>query len=252
MTICVTKNIYVTQIVFTSFYVGNRWSSDSMTSEQLVQEYGPYVNKLVFRMVRNRSFAEDISQDIWLEILKSIPTFKGESKVSTWIYTIASRIVIKRSLAEKSLSDEEFDEFFSVPLQYHVPPSVEKEMWVRDKCDRCVTSFLRVLSHDERLVLLLHDLLELDYTHISEITGITEQTLRKQVSRSRTKIHSCLHSVCPLVGDKGTCRCHIKREVHMAQIDKSFAKFKTAYEKANELTLLEMTFPTKNYWEKFI
>lgn len=223
-----------------------------MAPEQLVKEYGTYVNKLVFRMVRDRSLAEDISQEIWLEILKSIGAFNGNSRLSTWIYTIASRVVMNRSQKEKRLTHDEFDEFFSVPLEYQISPDVEREMWVRDKCDRCVTSFLRCLKHDERLALLLHDFLELDYVTVAEITGKNEATLRKQVSRSRAKLHSCITSVCPLVGDKGSCRCHIKDEVHKVHLDESFAKFRAAYEKANEFTLLEMTFPTKNYWEKFI
>lgn len=223
-----------------------------MSPELLVQEYGTYVNKLVFRMVKERSLAEDISQEIWLEILKSISTFKGNSKLSTWIYTIASRIILKRSVAEAVITHDQFEDFFATPLEYSVEPTVEKSLWVKEKCDRCVTSFLRCIKHEERLALLLHDFLELDYFTVAEITETQEATLRKQVSRGRKKISSCIQSVCPLVGDRGTCRCHISREVHEAELKESFRKFQSAYEKANELTLLEMTFPTKNYWEKFI
>lgn len=223
-----------------------------MSPELLVEEYGSYVNKLVFRMVRERSLAEDISQEIWLEILRSIENFKGNSKLSTWIYTIASRIILKRSTHERSITHEQFDEFFDTKLAYSVEPSVEKSLWVRDKCDRCVTSFLNCIKKDERLALLLHDFLELDYKTVAEITGSKEATLRKQVSRGRAKIGDCIISVCPLMGDKGKCRCHIAKEVKEVQLDESFSKFRSAYEKINELTLLDMTFPTRNYWEKFI
>lgn len=223
-----------------------------MAPELLVQEYGTYVNKLVFRMVRDRFLAEDISQEIWLEILTSIASYKGEAKLSTWIYTIASRIVLKRSTREKALTHEEFDEFFATPLEYQIQPDAEHALWVKDKCDRCITSFLRRLQHEERLALLLHDFLELDYETVSEITGVNATALRKQVSRGRKKINSCISSVCPLVGDSGSCRCHIKAEVQKVNLRESFKKFREVYEKANELTLLEMTFPTKNYWEKFI
>lgn len=223
-----------------------------MAPEQLVDEYGTYVNKLVYRMVRDRSLAEDISQEIWLELLRSIGSFKGQSKLSTWIYTIASRIVLKRSQNERAYSFQEFDDFFTTPLEYHIEPDVDHALWVRDRCDRCVTSFLRCLKHDERLALLLHDFLELDYSVLAQITEKSEPALRKQVSRGRKKINSCIRSACPLVGDSGTCRCHISKEVQQTQLSESFEKFRAAYEKANELTLLEMTFPTKNYWEKFI
>lgn len=223
-----------------------------MSPEQLVQEYGSYVNRLVFRMIKERSLAEDISQEIWLEILRSFNSFKGDSKLSTWIYTIASRIILKRSKAERSISRAQFDEFFATPLELSIDPTVEKSLWVREKCDRCVTSFLHCIKHEERLALLLHDFLELDYKEVAEITGAKEATLRKQVSRGRQKICGCITSVCPLVGDRGTCRCHISREVNETALKESLLKFKSAYEKANELTLLDMTFPTKNYWEKFL
>lgn len=223
-----------------------------MAPEQLVEEYGSYVNSLVFKMVRNRRLAEDISQEVWLEILQSIEQFKGESKLSTWIYTITSRIALNRSRRERALNHEEFDEFFSKPLEYTEPNDAERDLWVKDKCERCVTSFLRCLKHEERLSLLLHDFLELDYVETAEITGKSEAALRKQVSRGRAKIAQCLSSVCPLVGDKGSSRCHIQKEVEKSSASKEMGRFRKAFTAANELTLLNKTFPSKNYWEKFI
>ncbi len=222
------------------------------TNEQLVNEYGSYVNKLVNRMIHNREHASDVSQEIWLELIKSLPSFKGESKLSSWIYTISSRIVLRESKREKVHSQKGIEAFFSAKEQYYSPVEADQALWVNEKCERCVTSFLHCISHEDRLALLLKDLLELDYETVAEITEKSTVSLRKQVSRSREKISRYINHECAVVGTNSNCRCRIRDEVSKTELAETYAKFKAAREVINELTLLDKTFPSKNYWTKFL
>ncbi len=222
-----------------------------MKQDDLVAEYGEYVSKLVYRMIHDLSLARDVTQEVWLEILNSIHTFNDQSQLSTWIYSIASRTVLKHSLKEKKISDDQLNHFFANPKEFITESTADNEVWVRQKCDRCVTSFLKCLNHEDRLMVVLHDLLELEYSEVVRITGKSSAAIRKQVSRSRQKLKGCISSVCPLVKN-GEGKCHIAKEVSKTDLNASLEKLRNAHQVANELVLLDKTFPTRNFWEKFI
>ncbi len=58
------------------------------TKEEITKEYRGLVSAISHRMIQNPEMAKDAAQEAWMEILKSLKTFKGESKISTWIYTV--------------------------------------------------------------------------------------------------------------------------------------------------------------------
>jgi RNA polymerase sigma-70 factor (ECF subfamily) len=64
------------------------------TKKEITQEYRGLVSAISHRMIKNPEAAKDAVQETWMEILKSLKTFKEESKISTWIYTIASRVIL--------------------------------------------------------------------------------------------------------------------------------------------------------------
>ena len=63
---------------------------DEKAFRKLISVYSPKVFNLCYRFLLNIHDAEDVAQEVFLEIHKSISTFKGESKLSTWIYRIAT------------------------------------------------------------------------------------------------------------------------------------------------------------------
>src|SRR5580704_18378528 len=77
---------------------------------QLVQRYQSYVFTLVLRFTDNREDAEEISQDVFVKAYRSLADFRGDSKFSTWLYSIVRTTCItflrKRRLATVSLDNE--------------------------------------------------------------------------------------------------------------------------------------------------
>ena len=63
---------------------------DERAFQELVRDYGDRVFNLVLRMVGNRAEAEDIAQEVFVTVFKSIETFRGESRFSTWLLRIAA------------------------------------------------------------------------------------------------------------------------------------------------------------------
>src|SRR5215475_11727327 len=78
---------------------------------QLVQKYQQYVFTLVLRFTDNREDAEEIAQDIFVKAYRSLADFRGESKFSTWLYTIATTTCItflrKKKVPIHSLDTEQ-------------------------------------------------------------------------------------------------------------------------------------------------
>src|SRR5271168_1343207 len=63
---------------------------DERAFEEIVRLYRDKVFGLVLRMVGNREEADDLAQEVFITVLKSIHTFRGDSKFSTWLYRIAA------------------------------------------------------------------------------------------------------------------------------------------------------------------
>ena len=57
---------------------------------ELVNRYQAYVFTLVLRMIKTREDAEEVAQDVFVKAYRSLADFRGESKFSTWLYTIAN------------------------------------------------------------------------------------------------------------------------------------------------------------------
>ncbi|HMW66013.1 MAG TPA: sigma-70 family RNA polymerase sigma factor, partial [Chitinophagaceae bacterium] len=76
----------------------------------LVNRYQEYVFTLVLRIVKNREDAEEVSQDVFIKAYKNLNSFRGDSKFSTWLYTIVNNTGIsflrKRKLEIYSLDNE--------------------------------------------------------------------------------------------------------------------------------------------------
>ena len=70
---------------------------DERAFNELVQTYGRRVSALVLRMLGNKAEAEDLTQEVFVQVFKAIGTFRGESKLSTWIYRIAVNLCKNRS-----------------------------------------------------------------------------------------------------------------------------------------------------------
>ena len=76
----------------------------------LVTRYQAYVFTLVLRMIKSREDAEEVAQDVFIKAYRSLADFRGESKFSTWLYTIANTTSItflrKKKLDVHSLDNE--------------------------------------------------------------------------------------------------------------------------------------------------
>src|SRR6186997_3697595 len=77
---------------------------DETAFRELVDQYKGLVFALIARSIANRARAEELAQDVFLKVHKGLPYFRGEAKLSTWIYRIVANVCIQPSTRPPAVS----------------------------------------------------------------------------------------------------------------------------------------------------
>ena len=70
-------------------------TGDDTAFAELVDRYKDLVYGLIYRMVRDRGLADDLAQDVFLKVHRGLPYFRGEARLSTWIYRIVQNVCVQ-------------------------------------------------------------------------------------------------------------------------------------------------------------
>ncbi len=181
--------------------LGRLVKRDEEAFNQVVHSYGDRVYNLVLRLVGSPAEAEDVAQEVFVTVFKSIDTYRGEAKLSTWILRIAanhSKNRIKYLSRRRTTSHEPRDgtdatdlpDEGKAPTQAHFDaPDVmleaaETELLLQDAIGK--------LDEEQRLLVVLRDVEELSYDEIVEITGLPEGTVKSRLHRARMALKDLL------------------------------------------------------------
>jgi RNA polymerase sigma-70 factor, ECF subfamily len=166
---------------------------DERAFQELVHHYGDRVFSLVVRMVGNRAEAEDIAQEVFVTVWKSIETFRGEARLSTWLLRIAAnhaknriKYLARRATDKQGLDDAPEGSMADVgkaPAQGHV--RTPDDLYEAAERGGAIERAIAALDEDQRLVVILRDVEELSYEEIGEITGLPEGTVKSRLHRAR-------------------------------------------------------------------
>jgi RNA polymerase sigma-70 factor (ECF subfamily) len=169
---------------------------DERAFQELVKLQGDRVFSLVFRMVGNRAEAEDIAQEVFVTVFKSIETFRGESKLSTWLLRIAANHAKNRIkyLARRTTDRGGLDEVAEGAMadlgHATTHAHVEAPDALLEAAERgsALERAIALLDDDQRLVVVLRDVEELSYEEICEITRLPEGTVKSRLHRARVAL----------------------------------------------------------------
>ena len=154
---------------------------------QLVQRYQNYVFTLVLRLTDNREDAEEVAQDVFVKAYRSLADFRGESKFSTWLYTIARTSCItflrKKKLDTTSLDNER------TFLQLENQESGFKANTIEQKSRHAmVNEAIRLLSADDAQVITLFYKGEQSLEEIGRIMRLDPNTVKVKLHRARQRL----------------------------------------------------------------
>ena len=158
----------------------------------LVDKYQDKVYNQAYRMLGNSEDAEDATQDVFLRIYRSIDTFRGESKITTWIYSITSNVCIDRlrKLQRHMVSiDDPFDEDGRTiaELIADEAPDPERELESKQMAE-LVRAQVRTLPPNWAMALSLNHFEGLSYDEIAEVMEIPKATVATYIFRGRKKL----------------------------------------------------------------
>lgn len=220
--------------------------------EHIIHEYGSMVTAICRKMISDPNIVEDVSQEIWIQIISSIDSFQEKSKLSTWIYTICHRVIMKMTVHEKTYTTTYLSSYFRNNDDLIVPVSLNEDAWVKEMCNKCLTGTLHCLNNENRLIYLFKDVVQLSYDDMHEILGLNESILRKRVSRARAKLRNFLNDECYLYNPNGSCHCRMKPYVESINYTDSYNKLIEMTKDAFVYLSSDQMLPKKNYWEKYL
>ncbi|MBS2017770.1 MAG: sigma-70 family RNA polymerase sigma factor [Deltaproteobacteria bacterium] len=170
---------------------------DERAFNELVQTYGRRVSALVLRFLGNKAEAEDLTQEVFVQVFKAIGTFRGDSKLSTWIYRIAVNLCKNRSKYLRVRHSNEQDELEAVaermPLGEGGRSNVAQierpdEAMAGRQVEKIVQDAIQKIDPTFRECLILRDVEELSYEEIEEITGLAAGTVKSRIFRARAQL----------------------------------------------------------------
>jgi len=159
---------------------------DTKAYAQLVNRYKDLVYTLAIRMLKNREEAEEVAQDAFVKVFKSLQQFKGDSKFSTWIYRVTYNTCLDRIKKNKKyLNDVAIDEFTFNKLD--VIDNALENMIKKEK-QELIKNCIAKLPDDSSALLTLFYFEELSLDEISKIINIEANTVKVKLFRARKKL----------------------------------------------------------------
>jgi len=162
-------------------------SGDQQAYAELVTRYQNYVFTLAFRFTKNREDAEEVSQDIFVKAYRALADFKGNSKFSTWLYTIVNNTCItflrKKKLQTYSLDKEGVFEAADSQESGLRANLIEQKSKVA-----MVNNAISLLNPDDAEIITLFYKSEQSLEEIAGILGVEPNAAKVRLHRARTRL----------------------------------------------------------------
>ena len=167
-------------------YIDKVLGGDSNAFSWLVDKYKNLAYTVALKIVKNNEDAEEVAQDSFIKAYTQLHTFKGESKFSTWLYTIVYRNSITK-IRKKKITTTNIDAYVieNQKSDYDFPQieaikNEEQKEYVAKAIDR--------LPETDAFLITLFYLNESSVEEIEEITGLTKTNVKVKLFRARKKL----------------------------------------------------------------
>jgi RNA polymerase sigma-70 factor (ECF subfamily) len=165
-------------------------SRGEMTAfEQLYSRHNRRVYSLCLRMTQNQSEAEDLAQEVFIQLFRKLGSFRGESAFTTWLHRLTVNQVLMH-FRKRSVKLEQTTEEGETPVQVVVGTSNPNQMPVVDRIalDKAISQ----LPPGYRTVFVLHDVEGHEHEEIARMLGCSVGTSKSQLHKARMKLRMLL------------------------------------------------------------
>lgn len=198
-------------------------NSNELEFQQIFKDYQPRILRYLTRL-SGRYEAEDLLQEVFIKVESGLKNFRGDSKLSTWIYRIATNTAVDRmrnpsfkykvnnttSLEAAQENDSEIedrDQFSGEKVESTDQQYVRKEM------NSCIRNYIENLPENYKTVVLLSELEELKNNEVAEILNLSLDTVKIRLHRARAQLRKKLESNCSFYrNEQNELSCDLRNE----------------------------------------
>jgi len=154
--------------------------------EEFIDQFKNLVFALISRTVSDRSRAEDLAQDVFLRLHRGLPYFRGEARLSTWIYRIVINVCTQEKTGQPpSLSLDDPD------ARVPVPSTIDRsysDIELRDRLEKAIQQ----LPVQYRLLVAAHYLQGVRYEDLADAMNLPLGTVKTQLHRAKRRLRQIL------------------------------------------------------------
>jgi RNA polymerase sigma-70 factor (ECF subfamily) len=180
-------------------------AGDERAMQRLWSQHAPHIDAVVRRLCDDSELAADISQEVWMQIFRALPSYRGDSQFGTW----AHRIAVNRTLNAL----RKIRRIAKLEVDIEDDSAMTEQDTDRTFVAESIEQAMRKLSPGARAVFVLHDIEGYTHGEIGEELGITSGGSKSQLFKARAKLKKLL---AHLVDESSTVA--VKGKGHVAPV----------------------------------
>ena len=187
---------------------------DIKAFHSLFSEFHPQLKSYLYRLTTNRNDTEDIAHDVFILAFENLGSFRAESSLKTWVFTIATnhaRKLLKKSKRwytdtferTRKMAHQEEDLMNAVDYANSYAPQGLYE--IREHIDYCFTCVSKMLPIENQIALILKDIYDFEVKEIATIMDKTYGSAKHLLHNARKTMIDIFDDQCALVSKRGIC-----------------------------------------------
>lgn len=173
---------------------------DRHAFSHIVRRYQDRVYGLCLRWLGDKALAEEVAQDVFIALYKSMDRFRGEAAFSTWVYRIAVNHCKNKRLYRQRRAWDRHEPLEGTPRddgperQIPAPTADTDDRTFREEASDLVRNALESLGEEHRQVVILRDIEDMDYEEIAETLELPRGTVKSRLHRARAELARILRN----------------------------------------------------------
>jgi len=167
---------------------------------QLVRRYQDRVYGMCYRWLGDAATAEEVAQEVFIALFKSLDRFRGESSLSTWVYRITVNHCKNRKTYQRRRAWDRHEPLEGNPRddkpdrEIADPSSETDDGAMQEEASVLVKDALASLGEEQRQIIILRDIEDMDYEDIAEVLGVPRGTVKSRLHRARGELAKALRN----------------------------------------------------------
>ncbi len=189
-------------------------SGDINAFQQLFAEFQDALRSYLFRLLASRADADDLLHDTFIRAFDKLDSFKGDSSLKTWVFTIATRLAYNQLDRRKRWMEDVSEQAKALVLaQAPLAASLERvaqtspygRYEIKEHIDTCFTCISKTLPIENQVALILKDIYDFTVPEIMGILGKTEGVVKYLLQDGRRTLVEIFDRRCALINKDGIC-----------------------------------------------